>query len=115
MKYGIQGAWKKWNTEYGCLKKVEYGIRTAWNTEGGYHSKLLHVHAHAAGRGRLLDKRSVLRGRGGRVAHDAAVCASAVSLSSLSPSLCGKLRPSVLSVRTLRVMAAASGQLVVAV
>ena len=32
---------------------------------------MLHVHAHAAGRGRLLDKRSVLRGRGGRVAHDA--------------------------------------------
>ena len=72
---------------------------------------MLHVHAHAAGRGRLLDKRSVLRGRGGRVAHDAAVCASAVSLSSLSPSLCGKLRPSILSVRTLRVMAAAFGQL----
>ena len=39
----------------------------------------------------MLNKRSVLRGGGADELLMAAVCASAVSLSSLYPSLCGKL------------------------
>ena len=71
--------------------------------------RYMYMRMHEQGRGRLLNKRSVLRGRGGRVAHEAAVCASAVSLSSPYLSMTREGSPSELCVRTLRVMTTVGG------